>query len=187
MMVRRVAVLALGLTLSLPSMAWQAGKGPRPQGRPNFGGNSSGPGPHAGDWLRKNMHRPPEEQQKALESDDEFKNLDPQQKDRLRQKLQRFNSLTPEQKQRWIQRMDWYEHLSPEQRERARGLQQQLRELPQDRRRAMRQAMREMREMPADEKRKALDSDKMKSSFSEQERQIMKGFTELRESDDNQQ
>src|SRR5882724_9144506 len=49
------------------------------------------PGPHAGDWLRSNKDLPPDQQERALRNDPQFKKLPPQKQEQLQQRLQRFN------------------------------------------------------------------------------------------------
>lgn len=141
--------------------------------------NDANNGPHGGDWLRNHSNLPPKEQQRALDSDPEFRKLPPDMQDRLRNRLQRFNSLPADQQQRMLQRMDRWNRLNQGQRDRARGLFQQFRELPQDRRNAMAQAFRSLRAFPPDQQQRMLDSPHFRNSFSDSERDIMRGMTEL--------
>lgn len=182
-----LAALALASVLAIPAAAWQGGGRPQrqqgtPQGmnRPSGGAQRlQGPGPHAGDWLRNNMNLPPAEQEKKLESDDAFRKLPPQQQDRLRNRLQKFNNLPTDQKQRWLTRMEWYEHLNPDQRQRAKDLHMQMQSLDPDRRKAIRKTLNSMRDMSPDQRQKAIESDGVKNSFNDQERQIMKGMADI--------
>src|SRR5437879_11202671 len=43
------------------------------------------PAHHAGEWLRQHKGVPPDQQQKALESDPQFRNLPPERQQRLRE------------------------------------------------------------------------------------------------------
>ena len=79
-----------------------------------------GPGPHAGDWLRRNGSLPPEEQQKKLENDPNFQKLPPERQEKLKQRLQRFNNLTPDQKAQTFRAMEEWEHMILEARNESR-------------------------------------------------------------------
>ncbi len=105
-------------------------------------------GNHAGQWLRRYKGLPPDEQQKALENDPQFRSLPPERQQLLRERLQRFNSLPPQQQDRILQRMETWEHLTPGQKQQARQLYSQLRDLPPDRRQKVRAAIRDLRSMP---------------------------------------
>ena len=50
------------------------------------------PGNHAGQWLRRYKDLPPDQQQKALENDPQFRSLPVERQQLLRQRLQRFSS-----------------------------------------------------------------------------------------------
>jgi hypothetical protein len=177
--------------MTLPAAAQGGqGRGPggppdRGQNRPSVSGRRSGdsprrgPGPHAGDWLRKNFNLPPAEQERALENDEQFKQLSPQDRERLKQRLSRFNSLPPQEKQRWLNRMAWFDHLSPEQRAKANQVHQQMQSIAPQRRQAMYQALAGMRNLTPDQRQKMIDSDQVKNQFSEQERQAMHGISDI--------
>ena len=179
--VTQVGTLGLAVALAVPAMGFQ-----RPQGKSSGGKSSTGstvrfqgPGPHAGDWLRKNMNTPPAQQKQELEKSDEFKKLPPDKQQQLLNRLNRFNSMSPEQKNRVLSHMKWLEHLPPEKKKEADALHQQFHNLSVDRRQAVRRALFGMRDMNQDERQKNIDSPAMKSSFSENERQIIKGYTQL--------
>lgn len=170
------------MVLAVPAVAFQRGdRGGNVPGQRSGdrGGKMHGPGPHAGDWLRQNMNLSPTEQRNKLQNDDQFKKLPPNQQERLINRLDRFNNLSPEQKQRWLNRMEWLEHLTPMQRERAKDLHLQMQTLEPERRKAIRKSLHQMKDMSTDDRAKAIDSDKMKSSFNDHERDIMRGMSEL--------
>lgn len=191
------SLLAL-VSLMLGSAAWAQGRhgrnapapmpreqapwgGPRqgPGGGQGNGGRMHGPGPHMGDWLRKHQDLSPEQQQKALEQDPDFQRLSRDRQDRLRQRLQSFNSLPPERKQRILQRMETWEHLTPEQQLRARNLFANFRALPPERRRALVDAFRELRDLSSEDQQKALGSDRFRNNFSDEERDLLRGMSEV--------
>jgi phage-related protein len=171
--------LGLAVAMSVPAMGFQ-----KPSGKSSNDTKSSStgrfrPGPRAGDWLRRNMNTPPAQQKQELEKSEDFKKLPPQQQQRMLNQLNRFNNMSPEQKNRVLSHIDRFDRLSPEEKERAEALHQQFHQLPTERRQAIRRALFGMRDMNPDERQKSLDSGEMKSNFSEQERQIMKGYTSL--------
>jgi hypothetical protein len=137
------------------------------------------PGGHAGDWLRRYKDVPPDEQERALQSDPEFRSLPPARQQRLIQRLQHFSSLPPQEQLRRLNRMDTWEHLTPEQKQEAREVFGQMRQLPPDRQGMVRTAVRDLRAMPPDQREKVINSDRFKSMFSDQERGIMREVTRL--------
>lgn len=180
--ITQFGALGLAIAMTIPAMGFQ-----RPQGKANENNKSNkgpairlqGPGPHAGDWLRRNMNTPPSQQQQELEKSDDFKKLNPTQQQQLLRRLNRFNSMSPDQKTRVLNRMEWLEHLPPDQKQKADALHQQFRQMTPERRQAVRRAMFGMRDMSTEERQKNIDSQEMKSNFSEQERNLMKGYTSL--------
>ncbi len=177
----KLATLFIAVAVSLPVAAFQRPGGPPPsrQGQGPGGQHMRGPGPHAGDWLRQNMNLSPDEQRKRLESDKDFRNLPQDQQQRLRSRLDRFLNLSPDQKKRFLNRMEWFEHLSPEQKAKANDTHMQMQALDPERRKAVRHAMSGMRGMSQDDQRKEIDSDRVKSSFNDQERSIMKSMVDI--------
>src|SRR5205823_7618799 len=123
------------------------------QNAPRFGGQRlMGPGPHAGDWLRRSHDLPPAQQEKMLESDPQFKNLPADKQQQLRQRLQMFNSLTPEQQQRILERMEIREHLTPEQKDQEKDLFGRYMTLPEQRRVAIHSALRDLTVLSPEER-----------------------------------
>jgi hypothetical protein len=134
---------------------------------------------HAGDWLRRYKTLPPEQQQRALENDPQFRNLPPGQQQQLRQRLQHFNSLPPQQQERILNRMETWEHLTPEQKDRARQLHGQMQQLPPERQQAVRGAIQELRSMPPGQREQFINSERFKSQFNPQERDLLRGASQL--------
>lgn len=182
--------VALVLAAAVSVAAAQPGRGPRPVAfSPQGGGGRHGAGPgfgrgehaghHAGEWLRKYKDLPPAEQEKALASDPEFQKLPPERQQRLRERLQKFNQLPPEQQQKILDRMATWEHFTPEQRQQARALFQRMHNLPEDRRHMLVTAYRHLRDMDPEQQQRVLDSAQFKSMFSDDERDILRGFVGL--------
>ncbi len=78
-----------------------------------------------------------------------------------------------------LNRMETWEHLTPEQKQQARQIFAQLRQLPSDRQRMVITAVRNLRAMPPAEREAVIDSERFKSMFSDQERDMMRGATRL--------
>ena len=174
-----IGVFTLACLLGLPLPAQQGqGKGvPRPpaQQRNNQKGQKQGQKPRQmGDWLREHKDMPLDQQEKLLENDPNFKNLPPQRQAELKDRLRKFNSLPPEQRERTLNRMEFMASLTHEQREEIRKANQQLQTLPQDRRTMVHKALRHLRQMSPEERQQELQSDKFRSTFSEQEQGIVK-------------
>jgi hypothetical protein len=136
-------------------------------------------GRHAGDWLRRYKDLPPDQQEKALQSDTQFQSLPPQRQQQLREQLQRFNSLPPEKQRRVLNRMETWEHLTPQQKDQARQLFSQLQQLPPERRQKLQTAIEDLRAMPPGQRQQVIESEKFKSQFSPQERGLLGGISQL--------
>ncbi len=134
---------------------------------------------HAGDWLREYKDLPPDEQEKALQSDPDFRRLSPARQQKLRDRLQTFSSLPPQDQIRMLNRMETWEHLTPEQKQQARQVYREMQQLPPDRRRLVHKAIDDLRAMPADQREQIINSDRFKGTFSDQERELMRGATHL--------
>ena len=134
---------------------------------------------HAGDWLRRYKDLAPDEQERALQNDPGFRSLPPARQQMLRQRLQHFSSLPPQQQLRVLNRMETWEHLTPEQKQQARQVFSQMRQLPPDRQRQVITAVHDLRAMPPDQRERIINSDRFKSMFSDQEREMMRGATRL--------
>jgi uncharacterized protein DUF3106 len=138
-----------------------------------------GPGPHMGDWFRRNETLPPEQQLKKLEQNPDFQHLPPDRQQRLRERLQNFISLPPEQKNRILQRMETYERLSPDQQQRVHDMFRQYRGLPQDRRQELKRAFQQLEGMTPYERQRMLDSPEYRNNFSDQERGLLRGMSTI--------
>lgn len=132
------------------------------------------PGGHSGNWLRRYHQLPPEEQERALSNDAEFKTLPADEQEKLRQRLREFNSYPEKKKQRILRRMELFEHLSPEQQAQARALWDRVRELPEDRRRIVRRTARNLRQFDAAERERVLASEPYQNSFNDIERALIR-------------
>jgi hypothetical protein len=75
--------------------------------------------------------------------------------------------------------METWEHLTPEQKQEARQLYGQFRQLPPDRQRMVKTAVEDLRTMPPDQREQVINSDRFKGTFSDQERDLMRGAARL--------
>ena len=132
--------------------------------------------PRPGKWLREHMNQSPQEQQRELQNDPEFKQLNPQQQHHLQQRLNQFNSLPPERRERMLNRMQRVESLPPDKQQLLRDSLQQFKQLPDDRRRQVRRVWNSLSEMPPDQREEVMNSDRFKSTFNDQERSTLKGL-----------
>ena len=138
-----------------------------------------GPGPHAGQWLREHGDDPPEKQMKELQSDPNFRRLSPERQQQFINRLNRLNSMPAQRREQTLNELDVIEHMTPQQRERARGLFSDLRRMPDERQRAVGSALRDLRIMSPEDRQRTIDSEDYRRNYSDQERNLMRGMTEL--------
>jgi len=139
---------------------------------------ASRPG-HAGEWLRRYKDRPPNQKQQALDNDPQFRNLPPERQQKLRERLQHFNSLPSDRQQRILNRMETWEHLTPDQKQQAKQLFSQIKDLPPERRHVVQSAINDLRNMSPEQRQQVIDSNRFKNQFSEQERGLLNGISQL--------
>src|SRR5205809_6024982 len=128
---KSIPILLLGMALAATPLHAQGRRNSRPQEdraqapddeqarNPNR--RVYGPGPHAGDWLRRYQNFPVDQQERMLQSDSTFQRLAPQRQQELVNRLQWFNRLAPEQQQRILQRMETWEHLTRDQQQQSKS------------------------------------------------------------------
>jgi len=174
-------VLYSGLmSLNVPSRVPRGGHQTAPvvlQATPQKNANHSAR--RMGDWLEAHKDLPLDQQLKLLENEPAFKKLPPDRQNALRERLKKFNSLTPEKRNQALQRMEFLAKLTPQQRQQLRDANQQLQNLPQERRVAVHTAVRHLRQMPSAERQQVLQSDRFKSTFSDQEQRLIAQLAEL--------
>lgn len=175
---RAVGILILSSSLALPVAGQRPAGGNNPphaqQGNRN---NGQKPADKLGDWLKNHKNLTPDQQEKVLENDPNFKRLSPDRQVQLKERLRKFNNLTPEQRERAVQRMQVWEKLTPDQRNQVRDANQQLQELPQQRQIMVHRALRHLVQMSPQERQQEFESDKFKSTFSDQEQNILKNLS----------
>jgi len=132
-----------------------------------------------GKWLNQHKNLPADQQEKALENDPGFKKLSPPRQAQLRAQLRKFNSLPHDQQEQMLKRMQFMGSLPEEQRNNVRQAHQQFQQLPNDRKQVVKQALRNLRQLPRDKRQQELQSEKFRSSFSDQEQQILRQLAEI--------
>jgi hypothetical protein len=128
---------------------------------------------HLGPWLQRHSNLPPEEQERALQSEPGFNRLPPETQQKLLDRLRQINRMPPNQRQRTVERIEAMEHLSPEMRQQVRASVQQFHTLPEDRQRLMKKAFRDLREYPPEQRQALMNSGQFQAPFTPQERGIL--------------
>jgi hypothetical protein len=131
---------------------------------------------HLAQWMDRHSNLTLEQQQRALENEQGFRNLPPQAQQKLLNTLTQLNHMPPEQRRRLIERNEAMEHLTPAQRQQVLNAVGELNSLPIDRRRLVARAFRDLREMPPQQRDALLNSDRTRAQFSEQERATLSGL-----------
>jgi hypothetical protein len=145
----------------------------------NYQFHPQGPGPHRGDWLRKYMALPPNQQEQQLQHDPSFRSLPPEKQNHLMDRLRNFNSQPPEKKAKILDRMETFEHMTPAQQNQARNLFQRYHGLPNDEQNKVSQGYRRLRGMPPSARNEYMNSDEFKNNYSPEERDLLKGMSDL--------
>ncbi len=152
---------------------------PNPQKSPQQKKSPNAPNHKMGDWLATHKDLPLDQQEKALENDPGFKRLAPDRQSALKERLRKFNSLTPEQRDLALKRMNYMASLSPDERKALRDANQKLQALPPERRVAIHKALRHLRQMDPQQRAELMQSDRFKSTFSDQEQGILKELANI--------
>jgi hypothetical protein len=183
------ALLMSGLiTLNVPSRVTTSAHRPAPvllvqatpQKSPNGANHSAQKGGRKmGDWLQAHKDLPLDQQLKLLESEPGFKRLPADRQATLRERLKKFNSLTPAQRDQAVKRMEFLSKLTPQQRQELRDANQQLKGLPPERQVAVHTALRHLRQMPPAERQQVIQSDRFRSTFSDQEQKLIGQLAEM--------
>jgi hypothetical protein len=183
------ALLMSGLiTLNVPSRVSTSAHRPAPvllvqatpQKSPNGANHSAQKGGRKmGDWLQAHKDLPLDQQLRLLESEPGFKRLPADRQAALRERLKKFNSLTPAQRDQAVKRMEFLSKLTPQQRQELRDANQQLKGLPPERQVAVHTALRHLRQMPPAERQQVIQSDRFRSTFSDQEQKLIGQLAEM--------
>ncbi len=115
----------------------------------------------------------PAQQHTALEAEPGFRDLKPEEQQRLHNQLTRLDKMPPQQQRMVIQRNEAMERLSVPQRQQVRAAAQQLGSLPQDRIPVVARTFRMLRDMPEEQRRAYVNSPQYRSQFNDQERSVL--------------
>ena len=132
-----------------------------------------------GDWLQAHKDLPLDQQIKLLESEPGFKKLPADRQAALRDRLKKFNSLPPDKRDQALQRMEFLAKLTPQQRQQLRSANEELKGLPPERQVAVHTALRHLRQMPPAERLQVIQSDRFRSTFSDQEQKLISQLAEM--------
>jgi hypothetical protein len=151
-----------------------------PQKSPNPGNHAGQKGGRKmGDWLQAHKDLPLDQQVKLLENEPGFKKLSADRQAALLDRLKKFSSLTPAKRDQALQRMEFLAKLSPQQRQQLRDANQQLQGLPAERQVAVHTALRHLRQMPPTQRQQVIQSDRFRSTFSDQEQKLIGQLAEM--------
>jgi hypothetical protein len=126
-------------------------------------------------WVEHLQEMSPEEQERFMRNNSEFRRLPPERQAQIRNRLQRWNNLTPEQRAEIRTREYNFEHMSPEQREEIRNnLLPRWRELPMDRRLTIREHLRSLQGLSASDREARLNDPEFMRGMSPNEQGILR-------------
>jgi hypothetical protein len=152
---------------------FKAGGGGKPQGHGKGDGRGMAGLPPK--WVERLQEMSPEEQEKFMRNNAEFRHLPPERQAQIRNRLQHWNSLTPEQRAEMRTREFNFEHMSPQQREEIRNnLLQRWRELPMDRRMVVREHLRSLQGLSAADRDARLNDPEFMRGLSPNEQGILR-------------
>ncbi len=183
-----VVLLSGLMTLNVPSRVTTSGLKTAPvvllqatpQKSPNAANHAGQKGGRKmGDWLQSHKDLPLDQQLKLLENEPGFKKLPADRQAALRDRLKKFNSLPPDKRDQALQRMEFLAKLTPVQRQQLRNANEQLKGLPPERQVAVHTALRHLRQMPPAERQQVIQSDRFRSTFSDQEQKLISQLAEM--------
>ncbi len=134
---------------------------------------------HLQQWMQSHSNLPIEQQQRALDNEPGFRQLNAETQQRMHERLAQLNEMSPQQRQRAFARTEAMERLAPEQRQQVRSALTSLGALPKDRRMYVAREFRAMRDMPVAQRQSFLNSPQMRAQFSDQERATLNGLFEV--------
>lgn len=177
---KAVGLLILSSLLTLPAGGQQPannGSAPHPQQQQKNTGER--PVGRLGDWLDAHKDVPLDQQEKLVQSDPTFKRLPAPRQAALLESLRKFNSLPPAEKKRELRNMKYWESLTPDQRKQIKEAHQHMQTLPAERKTMVRHELRTLLHMSSGARQQELQSDKFKSTFSDQEQTILKNLSDI--------
>jgi hypothetical protein len=132
-------------------------------------------------WVQKLRDMPPEQQQRFLENNEQFKRLAPERQEQIRRNLDNWNKLPPEEKQATVEREQVLERMTPEQRAYVRDtLLPKWQGMPQDRRQVINRHLATLRNMSPATQQAALSDPKFMQGLSPDEQSMLRDLNSLR-------
>lgn len=128
---------------------------------------------HLPGWMDAHRNLSPAQQHSALEAEPGFRDLKPEEQQRLHNQLTRLNGMSPQQQRMVIQRNEAMERLSVPQRQQVRAAAYQLANLPPSRVPVVARTFRMLRDMPEAQRQAYLNSPQYHSQFNDQERAVL--------------
>jgi hypothetical protein len=157
---------------------FMGGGGAKPQGRGKGDGRGMAGLPPK--WVEHLQEMSPEEQEKFMRNNAEFRRLPPERQAQIRNRLQHWNNLTPEQRAEIRTREFNFEHMSPQQREEIRNnLLPRWRELPMGRRLAVREHLRSLQGLSAPDRDARLNDPEFMRGLSPNEQGILRDLNRI--------
>jgi uncharacterized protein DUF3106 len=154
------------------------GGGAKPQGKGKADGRAMAGLPPK--WVERLQEMSPEEQEKFMRNNAEFRRLPPERQAQVRNRLQRWNNLTPEQRAEFRTREFNFEHMSPQQREEIRNnLLPRWRDLPIDRRMTVREHLRSLQGLSAADRDARLNDPEFMRGLSPNEQGILRDLNRI--------
>jgi len=124
-------------------------------------------------WFQRLREMPPQEQQRAMANDPQFRRLPPERQQKIKENLIRWNTLTPQEKETFRQREEVFQSLSPSQRDQLRSVFPRWRALDPGQQQELMQGFRQLRDMPPSERQSFLSSPETAKRFTPEERDIL--------------
>jgi hypothetical protein len=120
---------------------------------------------HLADWMQNHSNMSLAEQQRAMQNEPGFRELDRQTQQRELNRLGQLYALSPQQRARRLDRLEAFENLNPAQRQQYDAAARQLGVLPRPRQNMIAHAMIDMRDMPPQQREQVIDSPAFAQQF----------------------
>jgi hypothetical protein len=120
---------------------------------------------HLADWMQNHSNMSLAEQQRAMQNEPGFRELDRQTQQRELNRLGQLYALSPQQRARRLDRLEAFDNLNPAQRQQYDAAARQLGVLPRPRQNMIAHAMIDMRDMPPQQREQVIDSPAFAQQF----------------------
>jgi Protein of unknown function (DUF3106) len=158
----------------------QAGKN-QPQSQARAEGEARGMAGLPPKWVEHLQELPPEEQERFLKNQNDFKSLPPERQAQVRDNLRHWNSLTPAERNNLRTEEHNWEQMSPDQREHIRSeILPRWQQLPPERRQLVMGRLRALRDMSETDREAKLNDEQFLSGLNPDERDLLRKMDTLR-------